>query len=88
MMTADPRKVQRTIPLRQLSYIEALELSHFGAKVLYPPSVQPVLLRNIPLKIKNTFHPTARVPSSPAKPKRTASPSRASRPLIRWPCSP
>jgi aspartokinase/homoserine dehydrogenase 1 len=57
MMTADPRKVQRTIPLRQLSYIEALELSHFGAKVLYPPSVQPVLSQNIPLKIKNTFHP-------------------------------
>jgi aspartokinase/homoserine dehydrogenase 1 len=57
MMTADPRKVQRTIPLKQLSYIEALELSHFGAKVLYPPSVQPVLSRNIPLKIKNTFHP-------------------------------
>ncbi len=57
MMTADPRKVQRTIPLRQLSYIDALELSHFGAKVLYPPSVQPVLSQNIPLKIKNTFHP-------------------------------
>jgi aspartokinase/homoserine dehydrogenase 1 len=57
MMTADPRKVKSTIPLRQLSYIEALELSHFGAKVLYPPSVQPVLAQNIPLKIKNTFHP-------------------------------
>jgi bifunctional aspartokinase / homoserine dehydrogenase 1 len=59
MMTADPRKVRRTFPLEQLSYKEALELSHFGAKVLYPPSVQPVLAKNIPLKIKNTFNPGA-----------------------------
>ncbi|MDJ1483055.1 bifunctional aspartate kinase/homoserine dehydrogenase I [Cytophagaceae bacterium YF14B1] len=59
MMTADPRKVRRTMVLKQLSYIEALELSHFGAKVLYPPSVQPVLAKNIPLKIKNTFNPAA-----------------------------
>ncbi len=59
MMTADPRKVKSTIPLKQLSYIEALELSHFGAKVLYPPSVQPVLAKDIPLKIKNTFRPEA-----------------------------
>jgi aspartokinase/homoserine dehydrogenase 1 len=59
MMTADPRKVKKTFTLEQLSYKEALELSHFGAKVLYPPSVQPVLAENIPLKIKNTFNPTA-----------------------------
>ena len=59
MMTADPRKVRKTMVLDQLSYIEALELSHFGAKVLYPPSVQPVLAKNIPLKIKNTFNPAA-----------------------------
>lgn len=59
MMTADPRKVRKTFPLEQLSYKEALELSHFGAKVLYPPSVQPVLAKNIPLKIKNTFNPEA-----------------------------
>ncbi|MDO1448646.1 bifunctional aspartate kinase/homoserine dehydrogenase I [Rhodocytophaga aerolata] len=59
MMTADPRKVKKTFTLEQLSYKEALELSHFGAKVLYPPSVQPVLAKNIPLKIKNTFNPSA-----------------------------
>ncbi len=59
MMTADPRKVRKTMVLKQVSYIEALELSHFGAKVLYPPSVQPVLSKNIPLKIKNTFNPAA-----------------------------
>ncbi|SDJ85090.1 aspartate kinase [Catalinimonas alkaloidigena] len=59
MMTADPRKVRRTFPLPRLSYLEALELSHFGAKVLYPPSVQPVLARNIPLRIKNTHRPEA-----------------------------
>lgn len=59
MMTADPRKVRHTFTLDQLSYREALELSHFGAKVLYPPSVQPVLAKNIPLKIKNTFNPAA-----------------------------
>jgi aspartokinase/homoserine dehydrogenase 1 len=59
MMTADPRKVKKTFTLEQLSYKEALELSHFGAKVLYPPSVQPVLAENIPLKIKNTFNPAA-----------------------------
>lgn len=59
MMTADPRKVKKTFTLEQLSYKEALELSHFGAKVLYPPSVQPVLAKNIPLKIKNTFNPAA-----------------------------
>ncbi|MCR5888225.1 bifunctional aspartate kinase/homoserine dehydrogenase I [Hymenobacter sp. J193] len=57
MMTADPRLVRaaRTIP--RISYQEAMELSHFGAKVLYPPTIQPVMRSGIPLWIKNTFAP-------------------------------
>ena len=57
MMTADPRWVgnARTIP--QISYQEAMELSHFGAKVIYPPTIQPVMNLNIPVWVKNTFAP-------------------------------
>jgi aspartokinase/homoserine dehydrogenase 1 len=55
MMTADPRLVANAKPIREISYQEAMELSHFGAKVLYPPTVQPVLAANIPVWIKNTF---------------------------------
>lgn len=58
MMTADPRIVKNVKTIRTLSYHEAMELSHFGAKVLYPPAVQPVMLKKIPLRIKNTFAPT------------------------------
>lgn len=58
MMTADPRIVKNVKTIRTLSYHEAMELSHFGAKVLYPPAVQPVMLMKIPLRIKNTFAPT------------------------------
>lgn len=57
MMTADPRKVKAAFPIERISFQEALELSHFGAKVLYPPSVQPALDKQIPLWIKNTFAP-------------------------------
>ncbi|UYZ62403.1 bifunctional aspartate kinase/homoserine dehydrogenase I [Hymenobacter weizhouensis] len=57
MMTADPRLVRAARPIPRISYQEAMELSHFGAKVLYPPTIQPVRQRGIPLWIKNTFAP-------------------------------
>lgn len=57
MMTADPRLVGSARPIARISYQEAMELSHFGAKVLYPPTIQPVMRRGIPLWIKNTFAP-------------------------------
>ncbi len=55
MMTADPRWVRSAYPIQEISYEEAMELSHFGAKVIYPPTIQPVLDANIPIHIKNTF---------------------------------
>lgn len=57
MMTADPRIVQNVKPIQKISYQEALELSHFGAKIIYPPTIQPVMSLNIPVWIKNTFAP-------------------------------
>ena len=57
LMTADPRLVKNAHLLEHVSYEEALELSHFGAKVLYPPSIQPALSASIPIFIKNTFDP-------------------------------
>jgi aspartokinase/homoserine dehydrogenase 1 len=57
MMTADPRLVTLARPIPRISYQEAMELSHFGAKVLYPPTIQPVMSQGIPLWIKNTFAP-------------------------------
>ncbi|MDR2586218.1 MAG: aspartate kinase [Prevotellaceae bacterium] len=57
MMTADPRVVPQARPIPHISYKEALELSHFGARVVYPPTIQPVVSHNIPIKIKNTFAP-------------------------------
>src|SRR5690554_4153623 len=59
MMTADPRKVKKAYPLAQVTYAEAMELSHFGAKVLEPRTVIPAMAENIPVIIKNTFNPTA-----------------------------
>lgn len=59
MMTADPRLVQNAKCLKTLSYHEAMELSHFGAKVIYPPTLAPLMHRNIPVWIKNTFAPDA-----------------------------
>ncbi len=55
MYTANPNFVQQAFPIKNISYQEAMELSHFGAKVLYPPTIQPVLAKEIPIKIKNTF---------------------------------
>ncbi|MBQ3689866.1 MAG: aspartate kinase [Bacteroidales bacterium] len=55
--TADPRKVKNAHPLEKVSYKEALELSNFGAKVIYAPTIQPVLEKNIPMVILNTFRP-------------------------------
>ena len=57
MMTADPRLVNNKKLIPQISYQEAMELSHFGAKVIYPPTIQPVMNKNIPVWIKNTFAP-------------------------------
>jgi aspartokinase/homoserine dehydrogenase 1 len=57
MMTADPRLVQHPRPIPRISYQEAMELSHFGAKIIYPPTIQPVMVKNIPVWIKNTFAP-------------------------------
>ncbi|MCF8379952.1 MAG: bifunctional aspartate kinase/homoserine dehydrogenase I [Bacteroidales bacterium] len=59
-MTADPRKVSKAYVIDELSYSEALELSHFGAKVLYTPTLHPAYINNIPIKIKNTFNPGAK----------------------------
>ncbi len=59
MYTANPKLVKQAYPIASLSYQEAMELSHFGAKVLYPPTVQPVLNLNIPIHIKNTLQPDA-----------------------------
>lgn len=58
VLTSDPRKVKKAYPIDQLSYNEAMEMSHFGAKVIYPPTIQPVLSKNIPIFIKNTFDPS------------------------------
>ncbi len=57
MMTADPRLVTNARAIPYISYKEAMELSHFGAKVIYPPTIQPVMSRGIPVWIKNTFSP-------------------------------
>ncbi|MBA6154973.1 bifunctional aspartate kinase/homoserine dehydrogenase I [Tenacibaculum sp. S7007] len=57
MYSANPRVVKQAFPITQISYEEAMELSHFGAKVLYPPTIQPVLEKEIPIRIKNTFDP-------------------------------
>lgn len=57
MMTADPRLVQNAKPIQRISYQEAMELSHFGAKIIYPPTIQPVMKKHIPVWVKNTFAP-------------------------------
>lgn len=58
MMSADPRLTANARIIPSISYQEAMELSHFGAKVIYPPTIQPVMSRNIPVWIKNTFAPS------------------------------
>jgi aspartokinase/homoserine dehydrogenase 1 len=57
MMTADPRMVKKAFSLEELTYTEAMELSYFGAKVIYPPTMTPAFLKKIPIVIKNTFEP-------------------------------
>lgn len=57
VMTADPRRVRKAFTLPYMSYREAMEMSHFGAKVIYPPTILPALAKNIPLVIRNTFNP-------------------------------
>ena len=56
-MTADPRVIDTAYPIERLSYVEATELCNFGAKVVYPPTIYPVCIKNIPILIKNTFRP-------------------------------
>ena len=58
-MTADPRVIRTAYTINELSYIEAMELCNFGAKVIYPPTIYPVCVKNIPIKVKNTFNPDA-----------------------------
>lgn len=58
-MTADPRVIDNTYVIDHLSFIEAMELCNFGAKVIYPPTIYPVFHKNIPIYIKNTFNPSA-----------------------------
>jgi aspartokinase/homoserine dehydrogenase 1 len=57
VMTADPRKVKKAFSIAAMTYEEAMEMSHFGAKVIHPPTIQPALDKKIPLLIKNTFKP-------------------------------
>ncbi|CAM1343734.1 bifunctional aspartate kinase/homoserine dehydrogenase I [Tenacibaculum amylolyticum] len=59
MFTANPAIVKQARPIRHISYQEAMEMSHFGAKVIYPPTIQPVREKEIPIYIKNTFQPEA-----------------------------
>ena len=58
-MTADPRVIHSAYTISELSYVEAMELCNFGAKVIYPPTIYPVCVKNIPIKVKNTFNPQA-----------------------------
>ena len=57
-MTADPKVIKSAYTINELSYTEAMELCNFGAKVVYPPTIYPVCVKNIPIKVKNTFSPS------------------------------
>jgi len=57
VLTSDPRKVKKAFTIPTMTYAEAMEMSHFGAKVIYPPTIQPALAKDIPIVIKNTFNP-------------------------------
>jgi aspartokinase/homoserine dehydrogenase 1 len=65
-MTADPRKVDKAYTIETLTYPEAMELSHFGAKVIYTPTLRPVYKANIPLSVRNTFNPDKSDDTSPS----------------------
>ena len=56
-MTADPKVISTAYTINELSYVEAMELCNFGAKVVYPPTIYPVCVKNIPIRVKNTFNP-------------------------------
>ena len=56
-MTADPKVIKSAYTINELSYVEAMELCNFGAKVIYPPTIYPVCVKHIPIKVKNTFNP-------------------------------
>ena len=56
-MTADPRVIKTAYTINELSYVEAMELCNFGAKAIYPPTIYPVCVKNIPIRVKNTFNP-------------------------------
>ncbi len=58
-MTADPKVIRTAYTIEELSYTEAMELCNFGAKVIYPPTIYPVCVKNIPIRVKNTFNPEA-----------------------------
>ena len=58
-MTADPRVIKTAYTIKELSYIEAMELCNFGAKGVYPPTIYPVCVKNIPIRVKNTFNPNS-----------------------------
>jgi len=58
-MTADPKVIHTAYTIDRLSYLEAMELCNFGAKVIYPPTIYPVCVKNIPIRVKNTFNPEA-----------------------------
>ena len=58
-MTADPKVISTAYAIDELSYVEAMELCNFGAKVVYPPTIYPAFHKNVPILIKNTFNPTA-----------------------------
>ncbi len=74
MFTANPKIVKQAQPIDTISYQEAMELSHFGAKVLYPPTIQPVLKDSIPILIKNTFEPNTKGTLISSNSKSTANP--------------
>ena len=57
VMTTDPRKVVNAFPIKTMTYEEAMEMSHFGAKVIYPPTIRPVSDKKIPIRIRNSFNP-------------------------------
>jgi len=57
VLTSDPRKVEKALTIPQMTYAEAVEMSHFGAKVIYPPTMLPALEKKIPINIRNTFNP-------------------------------
>ncbi len=60
IMTCDPRIVKNAKPIEVLSYIEAMELAYFGAKVLHPKTIEPAIAKNIPVRVKNTFNPNSK----------------------------